>query len=175
MVTSRAPTEAQRSGFSGERTSSGVSEACRLRRASDTQLARTQPFGEVLFSGEKYPKAAGDTGAEGPVRAKCPRFPGPLSETRPAAVVSKQPPYLIVVACRFGALRAVPPLPEQRYPPRPASSFNSITFLNAAPSLCVLFQSLRQASLSPGEGGCFSGSPPKPSEAGSVGRGAAAK
>ena len=54
--------------------------------ANDMKLAATTPFGEVLFSGEKYPKAAGDTGAAGPFRAKCPRFPGPLSEMRLAAV-----------------------------------------------------------------------------------------
>ena len=39
------------------------------------QLAATTPFGEVLFTGEKYPKAAGDTGAEGPFQGQTPPFP----------------------------------------------------------------------------------------------------
>ena len=65
----------------------------------------------------------------------------PLSEMRLAAVQFKQPPYLKAVACRFGTLRAVPLLPVQSYPPKLVSSFNSITFLNAARSLCAVFQS----------------------------------
>ena len=31
--------------------------------ANDMKLAATTPFGEVLFSGEKYPKAAGKKGS----------------------------------------------------------------------------------------------------------------
>ena len=76
----------------------------------------------------------------GPFRAKRARFPlVPPSEIRLAAVQFKQPPYLRVVARRFGALRAVPLLPVQSYPPKLVSSFNSITFLNAARGLCVVF------------------------------------
>ena len=67
------------------------------------QLARTMASGGVLFTGEKYPKAAGDTGAGGFYKALCPRFPGPLSRTRAAAVKFKKPPNLKAAACRFGA------------------------------------------------------------------------
>ena len=98
----------------------------------------------VLFTGEKYPKAArGQQARKGPVRAKRARFPlvPPFGDASCGGAIHR-PPYLIVVACRFGALRSVPLLPEQRYPPRLVSSFNSITFLNAAQSLCAVFQSL---------------------------------
>ena len=50
----------------------------------------------------------------------------PLSEMRLAAVGFNYPPDLKVVACRFGALRTVPLLPEQRYPPRLESFCNSL-------------------------------------------------
>ena len=102
---------------------------------------RRTPFGEVLFTGEKYPKAAGDTGAEGPFRAKCPRFPGPLSEyVRRRCYSSATELESSCLPVRLFSV--VTPLPEQRYPPRLVSSFNSITFLNAAQSLCAVFQSL---------------------------------
>ena len=98
----------------------------------------------VILAGEKYPKAAmGQQARKGPFRAKRARFPlVPPSEMRLAAVGFKQPPYLKVVACRFSALRAVSLLPGQRYLPRLVSSFNSMTFLNAAQSLCAVFQAL---------------------------------
>ena len=65
----------------------------------------------------------------------------PLSRTRAAAAKFNYLPSLKLVACRFGALRAVPLLPEQRYPPRLVSPCNSITFLNAARSFCAVSQS----------------------------------
>ena len=115
-----------------------MNELCHLWRSERYGACGDDVSDGVRFTGEKYPKAAGDTGAEGPVRAKRPRFPGPLSEMRLAAVGFKQPPYLKAVACRFGALRTVTASPEQRYPPRFDSSCNSMTFLNAAPSLCAV-------------------------------------
>ena len=39
------------------------------------QLAATTSPTGVLFTGEKYPKAAGDTGAEGPFQGQTPPFP----------------------------------------------------------------------------------------------------
>ncbi len=50
------------------------------------QLARTMASGGVLFTGEKYPKAAGDTGAEGPFQGQTPPFPRTPFGVRPAAV-----------------------------------------------------------------------------------------
>ena len=79
-----------------------MNELCHLWRSERYGACGDDVSDGVLFTGEKYPKAAGDTGAEGPVRAKRPRFPGPLSEMRLAAVGFKQPPYLKAVACRFG-------------------------------------------------------------------------
>ena len=51
----------------------------------------------VLFTGEKYPKAAGDTGAEGPFQGQTRPFPRTPFRVRPAAVVSNDPPNLIAV------------------------------------------------------------------------------
>ena len=81
----------------------------------------------VLFSGEKYPKAArGATGADRLYKPYAPVSPWyPLSGMRPAAVGFNYPPSLKAVACRFGALCAVPVSPEQCYPPRLVSSCNS--------------------------------------------------
>ena len=50
------------------------------------QLARAMASGGVLFTGEKYPKAAGDTGAEGPFQGQTPPFPRTPFGVRPAAV-----------------------------------------------------------------------------------------
>ena len=58
-----------------------MNELCHLWRSERYGACGDDVSDGVLFTGEKYPKAAGDTGAEGPVRAKRPRFPGPLSET----------------------------------------------------------------------------------------------
>ena len=96
--------------------------------ANDMKLAATTPFGEVLFSGEKYPKAAGGTGVERLFQSQTPPFPRTPFGVRPAAVVFNDPPNLKAAACRFGALRAVPASHEQRYPPRLVSSCNSSAF-----------------------------------------------
>ena len=42
--------------------------------------------GRGLFTGEKYPKAAGDTGAEGPFQGQTPPFPRTPFRERTAAV-----------------------------------------------------------------------------------------
>ena len=42
------------------------------------QARKRIPFGEVLFSGEKYPKAAGDTGAGGFYKPYAPVSPDPF-------------------------------------------------------------------------------------------------
>ena len=96
----------------------------------------------VLFSGEKYPKAAGDTGAEGPFQGQTRPFPRTPFRDASCGGAIHRPPNLKVVACRFGALRAVPLLPEQRYLPKLERLCNSITFLNAARSPSAVFQSL---------------------------------
>ena len=56
----------------------------------------------VLFSGKRYPKAAGDTGTERPFQGQTPPFPRTPFGVRPAAVGFNYPPNLKVIACRFG-------------------------------------------------------------------------
>ena len=111
-----------------------------FRRKRGIWRLRRRRLRRPTFQRGKVGKARhGATGAEGPVRAKRARFPlVPPFGVRPAAVGFKKPPYLKAVACRFGALRTVTASPEQRYPPRFDSSCNSMTFLNAAPSLCAV-------------------------------------
>ena len=81
----------------------------------------------VLFTGEKYPKAARGKQAQiGFYKPYAPVSPWyPLSGTRLAAVVSNYPPNLIVVTMPVRLVRAVTAAPEQRYPPRLATLCNS--------------------------------------------------
>ena len=64
----------------------------------------------------------------------------PLSEMRIAAAVSKKPPYLRAVTMPVRLVRIVTASPEQSYPPRLVSCCNSRGVLNAARSLCAVFQ-----------------------------------
>ena len=93
----------------------------------------------ALRGSERY-EACGDDVRRGPFRAKRARFPlvPPFRDASCGGAIHR-PPYLKAVACRFGALRAASLLPVQSYPPKLVSSFNSITFLNAAQNLCALF------------------------------------
>ena len=106
------------------------------------QARKRIPFGEVLFSGEKYPKAAGDTGAEGPFQGQTPPFPRtPFRDASGGGGV--QLPAELDSSCLPVRLSGfVPASPEQRYPPRLVSCCNSITLLNAASSLCLVLCSL---------------------------------
>ena len=72
----------------------------------------------VLFSGEKYPKAAGDTGAEGPFQGQTPPFPRtPFGDASGGGGV--QLATVFENSCLPVRLfRVVTPLPVQRYPPR---------------------------------------------------------
>ena len=96
----------------------------------------------VLFTGEKYPKAAGDTGVERPFQGQTPPFPRtPFGDASGGGGV--QLPAELDSSCLPVRLSGfVPASPEQRYPPRLESRCNSMTFLNAARGLCAVFQSL---------------------------------
>ena len=83
-----------------------------------------------------------------------------------AAVQFNDPPNLKAVACRFGALRAVPASPEQRYPPRLVSRCNSsaISMPHKVFAPCSGLRSSGSAAQKPfsqSKGGCSSG--PRPS------------
>ena len=85
----------------------------------------------------------GQQARKGPVRAKRARFPlVPPSGARFAAEKFKKPPNLKAVTMPVRLVRFVTASSEQRYPPKLDSFSNSTTFLNAAPSLCAVFQSL---------------------------------
>ena len=73
----------------------------------------------------KHTKPPGTQGRKGPFQGQTPPFPRTPFGVRPEAVVFNDPPNLKAVACRFGALRAVPASHEQRYPPRLVRSCNS--------------------------------------------------
>ena len=93
-----------------------------------------------LWRSERY-EACGDDGRKGPFRAKRPRFPGPLSEyVRRRCSSSATELESSCLPVRLSGF--LPASPVQSYPPKLASSFNPITFLNAARGLCGLFQSL---------------------------------
>ena len=106
------------------------------------QLAATTSPTGVLFTGEKYPKAAGDTGTEGPFQGQTPPFPRtPFGDASGGGGV--QLPAELDSSCLPVRLSGfVPASPEQRYPPRLETSCGSRTFLNAAPSLCLVLCSL---------------------------------
>ena len=135
MVASRGP-RGRRNAFRGERTGSGVSEACRLR-------GNTRPPAAYFPARESRQSSPwGNRRGKALLGPNAPVSPWyPLSRTRAAAAKFNYLPSLKLVACRFGALCAVPLLPEQRYPPRLVSPCNSITFLNAARSFCAVSQS----------------------------------
>ena len=111
-----APARAQRSGSCGERTSSGVNEACRLRRAERYAACEDDGLRRPTFQRGKVGKARhGATGAEGPFQGQTRPFPPgtPLSEMRIAAEKFNEPPYLRAVTmpvrcppCRSPSARA---------------------------------------------------------------------
>ena len=82
------------------------------------------PFGEVLFTGEKYPKAAGDTGAGGFYKPYAPVSPDPFRSTSGGGAI--QVAAVFESSCLPVRLfSVVTPLPEQRYPPRLVSACDS--------------------------------------------------
>ena len=93
------------------------------------------------FHRRKVPKSRRGHRGRRLLQALCPRFPGPLSEyVRRRCYSSATELESSCLPVRLFSV--VTPLPEQRYPPRLVSSFNSITFLNAAPGLCAVLPSL---------------------------------
>ena len=63
-----------------------MNELCHLWRSERYGACGDDVSDGVLFTGEKYPKAAGDTGAEGPFQGQTPPFPRTPFGVRPAAV-----------------------------------------------------------------------------------------
>ena len=118
-----------------------MNELCHLWRSERYEACGDDASGGVLFSGEKYPKAAGDTGAEGPFQGQTPPFPRTPFRDASGGGAIQLPSELESSCLPVRLVRAVPLLPVQRSPPKLVSSFNSMTFLNAARSLCAVFQS----------------------------------
>ena len=64
-----------------------MNELCHLWRSERYGACGDDVSDGVLFTGEKYPKAAGDTGAEEPFQGQTPPFPRTPFRERPAAVL----------------------------------------------------------------------------------------
>ena len=90
------------------------------------QLAATTSPTGVLFTGEKYPKAAGDTGAEGPFQGQTPPFPRtPFKDAACGGAIQlpTKPESCCLPVRLFGVVTAQP---VQRYPPRLVSACHSL-------------------------------------------------
>ena len=98
------------------------------------------------FLRRKVPKSRRGHRGGGPFQGQTPPFPRTSFGVRPAAAVSNDPPNLRVATMPVRPSRVVTAWPEQSYPPILESCCNSRSILNAARSLCAVFQSLPEAS-----------------------------
>ena len=113
-----------------------------FRRKRGIWRLRRRRLRRPTFQRGKVGKARhGATGAERPFQGQTRPFPPgtPFRSTSGGGgfQAATEPESRCLPVRLF---RVVTPQPEQRYPPRLVSGCNSMTLLNAAPSLCILFQ-----------------------------------
>ena len=103
-----------------------MNELCHLWRSERYEACGDDASGGVLFSGEKYPKAAGDTGAEGPFQGQTPPFPRTPFRDASGGGAIQLPSELESSYLPVRLVGVVTAAPELRYPPRLESFCNSL-------------------------------------------------